>query len=254
MSMQTVAAISVFALSAAFAQTPANAPAFEVASIRLNTDSGPMMIIGPGLHKGTLHGGKVTLRSLVALAYGMTEPRVIGPDWLDKNRFDIVAKSPEGVPDSEVKPMVQTLLKDRFKLEAHLETRDMPVYYLTVAKGGVKMPLYPAPDGAPDHPGDDPNVRGFPMMRGALPMSQLAEGMSHVVNRPVIDKTGLTERYSFFLSYAPLSPQTTGNIPEFGPPDFFTAVQKQLGLKLEPAKESIDVVVVDHMEQLPTEN
>jgi uncharacterized protein (TIGR03435 family) len=98
------------------------------------------------------------------------------------------------------------------------------------------------------------NVRGFPMMRGALPMSQLAEGMSHVVNRPVIDKTGLTERYSFFLSYAPLSPQTTGNIPEYGPPDFFTAVQKQLGLKLEPAKDNIEVVVVDHAEQLPTEN
>ncbi len=69
----------------------------------------------------------------------------------------------------------------------------------------------------------------------------------------MIDGTGLTERYNIFLSYAPISPQG-GEATEFGPPDFFTAVQKQLGLKLQPGKESVEVVVVDHIEQMPTEN
>jgi len=232
----------------------AQSPAFEVAAIRLNDDTGPMMIIGPGMRNGRLNGGKVTLRQLLAVAYGMAEPRIIGPSWLDKNRFDITAKAPDGVADSQLEPMLQALLKDRFALATHQETRPMPVYYLVVAPGGVKMPLYPAPDKGPEHPGDDASVRGFPMMRGALPMSQLADSMSRLVDRPVIDKTGLIGRYSFFLSFAPISPQSGEKTSEFAPPDFFTAVQKQLGLKLEPAKDNVTVVVVDHMEQLPTEN
>src|SRR5258708_9650989 len=137
----------------------------------------------------------------------MSQPRVTGPDWLDKYRFDIVAKSPPSVPDSQLRPMLQALLKDRFKLTANLEMREMPVYYLSVAKDGVKMPVYPAHDQGPAHPVDDPNVRGFPMLRGTFTTAQLADTMARIVNRPVIDRTGLTERYDLFLSYAPLSPQ-----------------------------------------------
>jgi uncharacterized protein (TIGR03435 family) len=122
----------------------------------------------------------------------MAGPRVIGPDWLDKNRFDILAKSPHGVPDSELKPMLQTLLQDRFKLTSHRETIEMPVYYLRVARGGVKMPVYPARDPGPDRPADDPSVRGFPMMRGTFTASTLADVMARVVNRPGLDRTGLT--------------------------------------------------------------
>jgi uncharacterized protein (TIGR03435 family) len=228
-------------------------PAFEVAVIKPNRDL-PIMQIGPELGHGTLHGAKVTLRRLLAVAYGMMEPRIIGPDWLDKNRFDIMAKSPEGVPDSELQPMLEALLKDRFKLTAHLEAREMPVYYLTVGKGGAKMPVYPARNTGSANPGLDPNLRGFPMMRGTAATSSLAAMMARVVNRPVIDETGLTERYSYFLSYAPLTPQAGDHAPEFGPPDFFTAVQEQLGLKLQPGKDKVDVVIVDHIEQMPTEN
>jgi uncharacterized protein (TIGR03435 family) len=231
----------------------AQAPAFEVASIRLDTDV-PRMVFGPELRNGTMHGEKVTLRRMLAVAYGMTEPRVIGPGWLDKNRFDILARSPQGVPDSELKPMLQTLLQERFKLAAHLEKREMPVYYLDVARGGVKMPLYPARDRGPANPGDDANVRGFPMVRGTLTTSRLADLMARIVDRPVIDRTGLTERYNLFLSYAPLTPRAGDPGPEFGPPDFFTAVQKQLGLALQSGRDQVEVVVVDSVEQMPTEN
>lgn len=206
-------------------------PAFEVAAIRLSNDP-PLMVFGPELHKGHVTAMKVTLRRMVAVAYGMTEPRVIGPDWLDKDRFDIAGKSPEGVPDSELKPMLQALLKDRFKLTAHLEAREMPVYYLVAAKGGVKMALYPAPERRPD----DSIMPGFPMMKGSGTTAQLAEHLTFFVNRPVLDETGLPARYNYLLSFAPLSPKTGDNGPELGPADLFTAIQKQLGLKLEPGQ------------------
>jgi uncharacterized protein (TIGR03435 family) len=121
----------------------------------------------------------MSLREVLAAAYGMSLARVIGPGWLDKDRFDTIAKSPPGVPDTQLQPMLQTLLKERFKLTAHLETRELPVYYLVIAKDGVKMPVYPAQDHGPAHP----------------------------ENRPVIDRTGSTERYNVPLSFAPLSPQ-----------------------------------------------
>ena len=91
------------------------------------------------------------------------------------------------------------------------------------------------------------------MLRGTFTTAELADTMARIVSRPVIDRTGLTKRYNLFLSYAALSSQS-GQIPEFGPPDFFTAVQKQLGLKLQSGKDSVEVVVVDHIEQIPTEN
>jgi uncharacterized protein (TIGR03435 family) len=227
-------------------------PSFDVASIK-PSQPGTLGSAFGGLHHGTFSATNVDLRMVLAAAYGMSEPRVLGPDWLDRDHFDIIAKSPAGVPDTQVKPMLQTLLKDRFKLTAHLETREVSVYYLGIAKDGVKMPVYPARDQGPDRPGLDPNFRGFPMVRGTFTASKLADTMARIVNRPVVDRTGLTERYSLFLSYAPLTPQTA-EPPDFGPPDFFTAIQKQLGLKLQPGKESVEVVVIDRIERAPTEN
>jgi uncharacterized protein (TIGR03435 family) len=227
----------------------AESPQFEVAAIRLSNDP-PFMTTGPWLKHGLLTATKVTLQRMVSVAYGMTLPRVIGPEWLDRDHFDIAGRSPEGVPDSELRPMLQALLKDRFHLTVHSETKEMPVYDLVVAKGGVKMAVYPALE----RPLDDPPVRGFPMMRGTATTAELADMMTFFVNRPVINKTGPTERYNYFLAFAPLSPQTGDSAPEFGAPDFFTALQKQAGLKLDSDKASLDVVVVDHMEQMPTEN
>jgi uncharacterized protein (TIGR03435 family) len=229
----------------------AQSPAFEVASIRLNTEA-PRMRFGPELWHGTLHGEKVTLRRLLAVAYGMPEPRVIGPGWLDQNRFDILAKSPQGVPDTDLKPMLQALLKDRFRLEAHLEKREMPVHYLRIAKGGSKMPVYPVRDRGPDRPGD-PNS-SFPMIRGTITTTQLADLLANLLDRPVIDQTRLKDRYNIFLSYAPLSPPPADRATEFGPPDIFTAIQQQLGLTLQSGKDKVEVVVIDHLDPLPTEN
>jgi len=232
----------------AFAQTPA----FEVALIKPSPDGELPMTVGPGLRNGTLHGKRVTLRMLLAAAYGMTEPRVIGPVWLNDNRFDIVAKSPQGVPDSALRPMLQTLLQDRFKLRAHLAVQEMPVFFLEVGKTGVKMPLYPAHDSGPDRPSD--RYRGAAMMRGTGTPSQLAQRTSSILNRPVLDRTGLTDRYNYFLVFAPFLPRTGDHEPELDQPDIFAAVQEQLGLKLRPGRDKIEVVVVDHIEPTPTDN
>jgi uncharacterized protein (TIGR03435 family) len=228
-------------------------PSFEVAAIKASAPSELGSAFG-GIHHGTFRVSNVPLRQVLAAAYGMSETRVIGPDWLDKSRFDIIAKSPPGAPDSQLKPMLQSLLKERFKLTAHLETREIAVYNLVIAKGGVKMPVYAARDRAPDHPNDDRNIRGFPMIRSTSRTSQFADVVARIVNRPVIDRTGLTERYSIFLSYAPMSPQASDKVQDFGPPDIFIALQEQLGLKLERGKDNIDVAVIDHIEPEPTVN
>jgi uncharacterized protein (TIGR03435 family) len=240
-------------VAAIFAAPSAQAQpfAFEVASIKPSNTDGPMMGVLPGLRNGTLHGQRVTLRALLATAYGMMEPCVVGNDLLDKDHFDIVAKSPEGVPDSELKPMLQALLKERFNLAAHLEKREMNVYHLVVAKGGAKMSPIPAPGKA--GPEIDPAYRGFPTIR-ATTMPRFVETIARIVSRPVIDKTGLTERYGILLSYAPLSPQSADHVQESGPPDLFKALQEQLGLRLQSARDFVEVVVIEHMERMPTQN
>jgi uncharacterized protein (TIGR03435 family) len=238
----------LFGASSGFAQ----APAFEIASIKPSSGGGLPMTIAPGLRNGTFHAQRATLRMVVAAAWGMTEPRILGPGWLNSSRFDIMAKSPQGVPDSALQPMLQNLLKDRFKLAAHLARQEMPVYFLEIAKGGVKMPLYPAHDGGPGGPGD--KYRGANMIRGAGAISQIAQIMSGILGRPVLDRTGLRERYAWFLTFVPLSPQPGDQGIEIAQPDIFTAVQEQLGLKLTAGRDNVEIVVVDHIERIPTEN
>jgi uncharacterized protein (TIGR03435 family) len=224
-------------------------PKFEVASINPSSPDS-RLILGPALRNGTLKASNVSLKQILAAAYGLAGSRVIGPDWLDKDRFDLLGKSPEGVPDSEIKPMLQALLEERFQLAAHREKSDMPVYDLVVAKGGIKMSVYPASE----LPSVAAKAPGFPMMRGTATMSQLADMLAATSGRPVLDRTGLSGRYNFLLIYTPVSLQVAGGVPEFAPPDLFTAVQEQLGLKLQPNKETIDVVVIDHIERRPSAN
>jgi uncharacterized protein (TIGR03435 family) len=185
---------------------------------------------------------------MVAVAYGVTEPRVVGPAWLDEEHFDLAGKAPEGVADTQFPPMLEQLLKDRFGLATHMETKNMSVYHLIVAPGGVKMAVYPA---VPKDPIQ--NVHGgIPMMRGTDTVAQLAATFARTLDTPVIDKTGLTDRYNYILMYAPLGPGESS--PDSPAPDLFTAVQQQLGLKLQAAKDDVGVVIVDQMSRVPTEN
>jgi uncharacterized protein (TIGR03435 family) len=184
---------------------------------------------------------------LLQAAYDLTGPRIIGPGWLDEDRYDVEAKSPEGVPDSEMMPMLQALLKDRFRVSVHRETRGMPVYEMVVAKDGLKISPFD-----PTHPPASPRNVGGAVIMGAGTMPQLAKMMSSSAGRPVVDKTGLEGRYGYVLMFTPLSAQS--ETPSDSAPDFFAAVERQLGLKLEPKRDPIEVLVIDHAERVPTEN
>jgi uncharacterized protein (TIGR03435 family) len=191
------AAVSSCLALLAFSPIYAQSPEFEVASVKEHHEQSAVSF-GPILENGTLRAVNVSLKSLLLSAYGVTRTRVIGPDWLDHQSYDIAAKSPEGVPDTEMGPMLQALLQDRFDLKVHSEMREMPVYYLGVVKGGPRISVYPAPEKEmPPHP------RGAPMIRGSMKMSQLCRALSLFADRPVLDKTQLTERYSFALVFAP---------------------------------------------------
>ncbi len=178
-------------------------------------------------------------------AYDLSFVQITGPAWLNQDRFDLAATAPQGVPDTEMKSMLQALLKDRFGLAAHIETKEMPVYNLVVAKEGLKIkPL--DPNGPP--PSQPTRLPGATSaFGGILTMAELTIYLASS-GRPVIDKTGLEGRYFCFVQYGEL-----GANPDQAP-DIFGAVQQQLGLKLEPSKGMVEMLVVDHIERTPTEN
>ena len=243
------------------AQTPAAAPAFEVATIKLSEPDTPGPLIGISAGRLTLTG--FTFKELMVYAYWIHPSQVLeaaGPmdsqKWMDSEKFDIVAK-PEGdhVAEEQLRKMLQTLLADRFQLKFHHDRKQLPAYALVLGKDGSKMKARVPGDGGP----------GFRLVfQGArLPgrnasIAQLAFVLQAVVmDRPVLDQTGLTGNFDFDLAWTPNETQfggRGGTMPaDPNSPDIFTAVQEQLGLKLEPQKDPVDVLMIDHA-QKPSAN
>jgi uncharacterized protein (TIGR03435 family) len=260
------AALSWFAFHST-AQTPARVE-FEVATIRLNE----ACVNGPGLehHSPGRFGVEcVSLRDYIRGAYGsygfgrnpnVRPPTVLGgPDWVDTDRYDVVAKAPgETGLDEMYGPMMRALLEDRFALKIHSEIRELPVYVLTAARGDAKLTASkPGSCVAIDiksvlkaSPG--PNYCGrFEMKRGAVRVAD-AKGMSvgefamrvfrDTVDRPVIDRTGIAGLFDIHLEFSGVDADNLA-------PSIFTAVQEQLGLKLSPDKGPVEVFVIDHVER-----
>jgi uncharacterized protein (TIGR03435 family) len=225
----------------AFAQAPR--PSFEVASLKPSRpDERLFYNLEPG---GRYLANGLTLNLLIANAYAIPEFQISGgPGWRDSDKFNLEAKV--GIqlppwPDSQkqLSLMIQSLLADRFKLAVHRETRDEPVYELVAAKGGVKLKAAKA-DESP----------GFEMGTGrihsmAVPLDLFATNLAYLVGRTVIDKTGLAGKYSFTVTYTPddAAPADTNG------PSLFTALREQLGLKLERAKDPVEMLVIDHVEK-----
>ena len=221
-------------------------PSFEVATVKANrTGENPRTY--PRLQNGTFKAENASLKTLLVIAYGLIELRISGPDWLNTERYDITAKAPEGVSDNKVMPLLQALLKDRFHLVSHFETKEMPVYHMIVSKGGAKLtPFDPA------HPPEPPRNFGQSVMMGIGATSQIADALARVVGRPIVDKTEIEGRFGWSVNYTPFSM----NVPstELAAPDIFKAIEQQLGLKLESKKEPLPILVIDHVERVPSEN
>ena len=295
--MNRLALACAFAV-AAFAQN--QKVAYEVATIKLNTSGdGRMMIggLGPGPGGGRFRVTNLPLRQLIILAYADRSqgppapgggPGIAitgGPSWINTDRYDIEARPEQGfIPTTEqAQKMLQALLEERFGLQVRHETKDGPIYALTVAKGGVKAkksadqtpltfgaPPPGGPAGGPPPP-PPPFNPGGPMPRGmmmvglgqlratAQTMTGFAGLLTGSAGRKVVDRTSLEGLYDFELSWTP--DQIPANLPADVPfprpdpngPSIFTALQEQLGLKLESATGPLESIVIEKV-QKPTEN
>jgi uncharacterized protein (TIGR03435 family) len=264
------------------AQAPAPRPEFEVASVKPNTAGKNMVMIRPPAG-GRFTATNARLKMLITIAYNVKNFEISGgPGWITSDGFDVEAKASDtNIGIEKLRPMLQTLLEDRFKLMVHREKKEMPVYALMVAKGGPKLPgakeggctvFGPnTPPPPPPAPGQLPPIMcgGFlrtpnVLQAGKVTMTQLVNVLSDVLGRPVIDKTEFTGTFDVKLDFAPkgtafgadgLGPPPGGLGPGFDTsgPSIFTALQEQLGLRLESQKGPGEVLVIDHAEK-PSEN
>jgi uncharacterized protein (TIGR03435 family) len=226
-------------------------PAFEVATVRASVENTPYSL-DAGADTVNIRGARML--TILRWAYDVQESQISGPDWLDSARFDISAKAATPVPESELHSMLQTLLADRFKLAAHRESKQIPAFVMTVAKGGHK--LKPATgDGPPSFKTGRMNLTGE---RASI--AQLTEFLSRQIKAPILDETGLTGQYNYFLDILAYITDDIresargGRVPIEGPAIIANALQEQLGLKLDSAKIPVPVVVIDNMEKAPSQN
>ena len=239
-------------------------PTFEAATVKINKSgsSGSHTDFGHGRYSAT----NIALKNLMHYsAYGVPEPRILGgPKWLDSERFDIEAKVDSSVVDQmrtlspeqsklQRQAMFQQLLPDRFKLSVHWETRELPVYALVVAKNGPKLQVSTKPGSGTSSGNGLFTAEGMTLVE----ISQsLTQELATELGRVVIDKTGLAGRYDVTLKWTPETngaPADNGTEDSSNGPSIFTALQEQLGLKLESTKGPVQVLVIDHIE-MPSEN
>jgi len=240
----------MFVSGAALAQTPA-APQFEVASVRPSAPDASNKGSGGSSGSGRLVMHNSTLKRLMMGAYNVGQNEIIGgPDWLDQDQFDIQAKAEQSAGDEALMKMLQSLLADRFKLAVHRENRTIPVYVLGIAKNGPKLEK--------SEPGESSSGNGNGHLEGrSISMAGLAWRLGRKLDRPVIDRTGLQGEFNYKLEWTPeeelakKAAQPGAALPDR--PSIFVAIQQQLGLKLEPQKAPVEILVIDHAEK-PTEN
>lgn len=239
-----------------FAQQPAGTPAFEVATIK-PVESNPKsarFIVMEGPHRFVEKD--YTLKLLIAAAYNLNPKAVSGgPSWIESEHYDILAITPgDKQPNHDQQmEMLRTLLAERFKLTFHHESRVFPIYTLEIAKGGSKLRRSAAPDA--QQPALISTVypqRILMPARNASMADFVSVLQRAVLDRPVVDKTGLTGRYDFDLEWAPDESQFGGDVApapsDVAVPPFFTAIQQELGLRLEASRGPVEAIVIDHAE------
>jgi len=269
--MLTIAVLCALTLVGAAQQ----APRFEVASVKPNQGSSGISTWGL-LPSGRFVATNSQLRSLIVNAYGTLHERLLGgPDWIDSDRFDILASAPAGTSDNTMLTMLQTLLADRFKLVLRREAREMAVYSLVIAQsdGRIDKALLPV-DCKASHTESkvvvgkgaapacsylitrQPGTGMVTYQSGGVSLNELANTLSRRVGRPVINRTGLAGEFQFELSWLQDLQGGPAAAPAASPndgPTLFTALQEQLGLKLESSRGPVDFLVIESVER-PTPN
>jgi uncharacterized protein (TIGR03435 family) len=258
-------------------------PAFEVASVKLSvlpeSTKGFFRVKmdgGPGTSDPTrIDYQNVSMINLITRAYDLNHWQVSGPDWMGLAMYDITARVPAGATREQFRQMLRKLLAKRFNLQVHRDTKELPIYTLTVGKSGSRLkPHTPAPPpdyhdkAEPDAPGPiKTDVDGYPILSRGMSMAStndrarmqifdkdlecLVDQLSGQLGAPVTDETGLTGTYDIALYWSSRSPNATDADNQ---PDLIAAVQQQLGLKLERKKGPSEMLVIDHVEKEPTGN
>jgi uncharacterized protein (TIGR03435 family) len=277
-----VGIVNAPAIRAQSSAKPAQAgPKFDVASIKLAAPEEHFMFGVRPMPGGGINATNVTLKLLIETAYGLEGFQVFGgPGWIETARYNIEAKPDSPVGPNEWKKMLKNLLANRFQLAFHLEAKELPVYALVLARKDGKLdsgmveskeggciardpskPLGPPGRGQPPFCG---NVLGGASILTATTatLGDITPMLSRMVGRKVIDKTGLTGKYDITLKYTPDENQLAMMVPPGAPPpptadttgpSLFTALQEQLGLKLESEKGLVEIFVIDRADR-PSEN
>lgn len=252
---------------------------FEVASIKASAPDTRTMFL-QFQRGGGLRVTNMTLKQVLAFGYDVRDFQISGgPAWINSDRYDIQARPEHSTAaaepddfrqmseeqrktaDQQMRERVRTLLADRFQLAVHHDTKEAPVYALMVAKGGPKLKENTEPRGGRQGIGMRP---GGQLTGTAAPVPMLANLLSNLMGRPVLDRTGLSAKYDFELHWTPdpgqtllppgaPAPAAEAPLPDPNGPTIFTALQEQLGLRLESEKGPVDMIVIDRVEK-PSEN
>jgi uncharacterized protein (TIGR03435 family) len=263
----------------AYAQMPGQAPTFEAVSIK-PLPSGPVQSISSGGGPGSRDPGMWTCRNMaldniIMIAFRLqSRQHLVAPGWMGEPRFDITAKVPAGATRDELFQMLQNMLIERFGLKFHHGEKEVQGYELVLAKGGPKfkelpeLPKDAAPSPQPSQSAQPPTwgPDGYPVFAAGvqawsggghraggqwphMSIGRFATALGNRLGAPVTDATHLSGTYDFSLRYDPNPDQ-----PDADGPTIFSALQDQLGLKLESKKVTVPIIIVDHAERVPTEN
>lgn len=256
------AAVVLWFLSSvpSFGQSQTAPPSFEVADVKVNKSGEARMAVDflPG---GKLSMRNVPMRVMVAMAYTVRPDAVTGgPDWLESDRFDIVAKALQTTSPDDLRLMLRTLLAERFALAVHTGQKPGPAYGLVLGKTGSKLQPSEAALLTDQRcgPGEGEAGQKHVVCRH-ITMTMLADQLQEFAPRdiavPVVDQTGLSGAYNFKLDWTPAVRAAAGaSLDAPAGPTLFDAVETQLGLKLESKKLPLPVIVIDRVERVPTDN
>jgi len=225
----------------------AQAPQFEVSSVRPVPPDAPNNSSGITTKTGRIMANNVTLKRCIMGSYAVGQNEIQGgPDWIDTDRFEITATAPGAAGGSDLMAMLRTLLADRFKLAVHREPRTIPVYVLTAAKAPTKL--------VKSEPGIESSTNSGHGRLDArsTTLRRLAEILGRSTDRPVVDRTGIEGSFDIHLEWTPEDPRAASKQGDTGV-SLFAAIAQQLGLRLEPQKAAVDILVIDHAER-PTDN
>jgi uncharacterized protein (TIGR03435 family) len=229
-------------------------PDWDVVSVKARDPNEPSNSQSTGMKGRQYTMVNRTVRAMLLFSYGLHKTQIVGgPSWIETERWDV-----QGVPDVPGHPnlkqaqiLTRKLLEERFGLKVHKETKEMAVYAILVAKGGEKIPRSMGdPNGSSDE-NESSNGGQVTMRMTNISMREFAPDLAFFLDRPAIDQTGLTGRYDFLLKWT--ADDSRAPTDGTAPPGLFTAIQQQIGLKLEPAKAPVDVLIVDAV-QRPSAN